>query len=729
MLLATVARFLACSAVAAAWYLPMIAPVDYTKDELVPVYVNRLTGAGHSLEGVDYYDPRLPFCSPSSQPQKVAGSLGSVLLGDRLYTSVFEVHMLEDVECAVACIAEIPGPDAAFIEQLISEQFRQHWLVDGLPVVGASLETDGTHSLEPGFLVGSLVDINDNEINFMESRENTAHEHKPAGTEPEPEPEPETVTEPEPEPEPEPDSDGSEEDREHLESANEKAELDKQLNERSDETERVDTPVMTLDKQIELSKDRVALYNHFEITLDYHEVNGKFRVVGAIVEPSARNAVAIGTEEGVEEPYKCGTDRGPFRLHTDPELGEQLVTFSYSVQWRHSSVPWATRWDHYLQARKLRVNWYTLLNSSVLAFSFSTVCVLSFMRILRKDISAYNELSLDAHDIALEKGWKLVSNDVFRAPRNSLLFSALVGSGVQILSALAITLTLAAIGLVSPANRGSIPTALLLLGSLLSAAGGYFSARVYKTWSTSSGAPLQSSNWKKNLIVTPTLVPLLIFAVFILSDLIMAAHGASNAVPFGSIAIVALIWACISAPLSIIAGLIGFRRQLKYPPTRRVNQIARLEPPRPWYARTVVMMVVGGFVPFAVFSFQLKYVFSAIWLDRVFFLFGFLAFCAAGALVLSVMSGLLALYILLVNEFHHWQWRVFCVSGSSAIYVFAYSVWYLGHVLSLQTATGVLLYLAYSFLIAICCFLALGAAGSLVAYLMVRVIFDSIKTE
>jgi transmembrane 9 superfamily protein 3 len=54
---------------------------------------------------------------------------------------------------------------------------------------------------------------------------------------------------------------------------------------------------------------------------------------------------------------------------------------------------------------------------------------------LKKDYARYDkEESLGDldHDLGDEYGWKQVHGDVFRAPRSLLLFSALVGTGHQL---------------------------------------------------------------------------------------------------------------------------------------------------------------------------------------------------------------------------------------------------------------------------------------------------------
>lgn len=53
------------------------------------------------------------------------------------------------------------------------------------------------------------------------------------------------------------------------------------------------------------------------------------------------------------------------------------------------------------------------------------------VRTLRRDIAKYN--ADESYDETIEEtGWKLVHGDVFRPPKNSRLFAAFIGSGIQI---------------------------------------------------------------------------------------------------------------------------------------------------------------------------------------------------------------------------------------------------------------------------------------------------------
>lgn len=85
---------LALCGLSQALYLPGVAPNDYDLGNDVPLFVNSLTPMSSLQKSVlsyDYYDDRFHFCVPDGGPKKQAESLGSVLFGDRIFTSKFQV--------------------------------------------------------------------------------------------------------------------------------------------------------------------------------------------------------------------------------------------------------------------------------------------------------------------------------------------------------------------------------------------------------------------------------------------------------------------------------------------------------------------------------------------------------------------------------------------------------------------------------------------------------------
>ena len=69
------------------------------------------------------------------------------------------------------------------------------------------------------------------------------------------------------------------------------------------------------------------------------------------------------------------------------------------------------------------------MNSIVIIFFLSGVITMIMVRTLRRDIARYNrdDDDDDDEDVLEESGWKLVHGDVFRAPWNIGLLTALVG--------------------------------------------------------------------------------------------------------------------------------------------------------------------------------------------------------------------------------------------------------------------------------------------------------------
>lgn len=459
--------------------------------------------------------------------------------------------------------------------------------------------------------------------------------------------------------------------------------------------------------------DVYALFNHHDITVEYHTTSdGKYRIVGAAVIPRSRKNIP-------SQDFKCDQTNEPVAMRPD-DLNEIKVSYSYSIKWVPSSTPWATRWDRYLKTSESRVSWFGLTNTMLLVIFTLIFAALTLTRMVRKDIARYNELDLSSDDIPDENGWKIVHGDVFRPPRGTMYLAVGIGSGAQILVTVAVTLLLALLGFLSPANRGALPTVLLLSNSVGGAISGYVSARVYKTWG--------GQRWKTNLLLTPTILPLVIFGMFLCINSLLVFSQASGAVPVGQIAELVAIWGLIGVPLSFAAGFYALKKKVSEPPVR-VNQIPRQIPPKKWYYRTPICMAVGGILPFATISLQLHYIMTAIWFQRIYYMFGFLFASVAALILLTVVISLMALYYALSAEDYRWQWRSFLVAGSPAIYIWLYTLYYLVHYMNLKYVSGKLLYTGYCSLASLLCFLALGCAGSLASHSFLRHIYASIKTD
>ena len=100
-----------------------------------------------------------------------------------------------------------------------------------------------------------------------------------------------------------------------------------------------------------------------------------------------------------------------------------------------------------------------------------------------------------------------------------------------------------------------------------------------------------------------------------------------------------------------------------------------------------------GVLPFGAMFIELFFIFSAIWENQYYYLFGFLflvfiiiigknakIIATFPSNTLSLVScsqiSIVITYFQLCGEDYHWWWRSFIASGGSAFYVFAYAIFY-----------------------------------------------------
>lgn len=152
--------------------------------------------------------------------------------------------------------------------------------------------------------------------------------------------------------------------------------------------------------------------------------------------------------------------------------GASHLIWTYSFEFHPSPIKWASRWDLYLKMTDSKIHWLSIVNSLMIVLFLTGMVAMIMMRTLHRDFRRYNELDQEEDNQQEETGWKLVHGDVFRPPPHGGLFAVLVGSGVQVTLMAVITMFFAVLGFLSPANRGGLMTALVLLFVFMGVAAG-----------------------------------------------------------------------------------------------------------------------------------------------------------------------------------------------------------------------------------------------------------------
>ncbi|KAJ3056766.1 transmembrane 9 super member 2 [Rhizophlyctis rosea] len=341
------------------------------------------------------------------------------------------------------------------------------------------------------------------------------------------------------------------------------------------------------------------------------------------------------------------------------------------------------------------------------------------LRALHKDISRYNQFG-DEDGSQEDFGWKLVHADVFRPPNHRMLLSVLLGNGAQLLMMAAVTLVFAVLGFLSPSSRGSLSTVMIMFYLLFAGLAGYVSARVYKM--------LQGEFWKRNMFMTATLIPGILFLIFIILNFFLIGAHSSAAVPFGSIVALLALWLVLSLPASLFGGYLGFRAPAFENPVK-TNQIPRQIPPQPPYLNKLTSAFLGGLLPFGAIFIELFFILNSIWTHQVYYVFGFLMLVFIILVITCSQVAILLCYFHLCAEDYNWSWRSFLTSATSGLYVFVYSAVYYAKDLTIDNVPSAILYFGWSLVISLLFSILTGTVGYFSTLIFVRKIFASIKVD
>jgi transmembrane 9 superfamily protein 2/4 len=470
---------------------------------------------------------------------------------------------------------------------------------------------------------------------------------------------------------------------------------------------------------------KYLLNNHLRFNVLFHRdvETDLSRIVGFEVEPfSVAHAYDGAFKEGSPELTTCNP--GSMKFVTSKEKKQEVaegkeVIFTYDVLFLPSPIRWASRWDTYLSMADDQIHWFSIVNSLMIVLFLSGMVAMIMMRTLHRDISAYNQLET-AEEAQEETGWKLVHGDVFRPPQKAGLLSVYVGTGVQLIGMSLVTMMFAALGFLSPANRGGLMTAMLLLFVFMGIVGGYASARLYKTF--------KGEHWKQTTLQAALLFPGVVFVIFFSLNLLVWGQKSSGAVPFSTLFALCFLWFGISVPLVFIGSYFGYKKPAPEEPVR-TNKIPRQVPEQAWYMHPAFSILIGGILPFGAVFIELFFILTSMWLHQFYYLFGFLCLVAVILTITCAEITIVLCYFQLCSEDYHWWWRAYFTSGSSALYLFAYSAFYFATKLDITKKVPMLMYFGYMFIISYGFFCLTGTIGFYATYLFVRTIYAAVKID
>jgi transmembrane 9 superfamily member 2/4 len=628
-----------------------------------------------TLLPIEYY--RLPFCKPETGVVMDNENLGEFLQGDRIESSPYILKMKEDMYCEQLCVTNLGRGEQRGtpnkVIRAIRKEYHNNWIVDSLSAA-SKVEDDETTTTRywQGFPVG-----------FLAEEDGLAYIHN-----------------------------------------------------------HVNIEIMYHAVENEINKYRVVRFTvePFSIAHDFDPESDDDKV--PITATNDDDKTVPSASDSNTTPTKWAKIKNPIqscvpgeRVHTNydmvteterlPQIASGQVLFTYDVKWEENKeLHWASRWDIYLSmddAIPAKVHWLSIANSLVIVCVLSAMIVAILLRNLRQDLARYNQLVTDEEkaDDLEERGWKLVHGDVFRPPSNILLLSVCCGTGAQLLCMAFWTIIFSAVGFLSPARRGALLMAELVIFVLMGVVAGYVTARLYKT--------LKGKAWQNATVCTALGFPGLCFTLFFLMDIMAWIKHSTDAVPFATMFILLVLWFGISTPLVFLGAYFGYKQDaIEFPV--KTSSIPRQIPDQPWFMGWFFSLVIGGILPFGSCFVELYFILASMWMSYYYYVFGFLFLVFVILIITCAEITLLFTYFQLCNEDYHWWWRSFGTAGSTSIYVFLYSIVYFKQLEANSLATYIL-YFGYMGLSCGALFLMTGFIGFTSSFWFNKTIFGSLKVD
>lgn len=404
---------------------------------------------------------------------------------------------------------------------------------------------------------------------------------------------------------------------------------------------------------------------------------------------------------------------------------DAAISFSYEVNWKKSNVKFEDRFDKYLDPNffQHRIHWFSIFNSFMMVIFLVGLVSMILMRTLRKDYARYSrdeEMDDMERDLGDEYGWKQVHGDVFRPASHAMLFSALIGAGYQVTVVVLSIIIFAILG--EPyTERGSMLSIAIFVYAVTSPINGYAGGGLY--------ARMGGRIWIKQMILSAFMLPLIVCGTAFFINFIAMYYHASRAIPFGSMVTVTCICIFVILPLTLVGTILG--RNLAGTPDApcRVNAVPRPIPEKKWFMEPLVIIMLGGILPFGSIFIEMYFIFTSFWAYKIYYVYGFMLLVFVILMIVTVCVTIVCTYFLLNAEDYRWQWTSFLSAASTAGYVYIYSFYYFFFKTKMYGLFQTAFYFGYMALFSLALGIMCGTVGYVGTNAFVRKIYSTVKID
>ena len=302
-----------------------------------------------------------------------------------------------------------------------------------------------------------------------------------------------------------------------------------------------------------------------------------------------------------------------------------------------------------------------------------------------------------------------------------MLLCSIVGSGSQFILLALTLLSLEAAGFLSQNHHGSANAMTILLYAFMSCFSGFISSACYKK--------LGGELWYWNIVLTFAIFFVPFFLIWSLINSFAWVFNSTQALPISTIILLFLLWFIVGLPLTILGGIFGKNMTNQLSAPCRTKMFPREIPVQPWYNRTWLYMVVGGFLPFSAISIEIYYIYLTLWGRQYFALYSILLILFVILLLVSACISITLTYFQLCLEDYHWWWRSINSVGALSLFVLGYGIYFYYTNSEMHGFLQGLQYFGYMLIASYILFLMLGTVAFLSSFSLVYYMYSRLKIE
>ena len=274
-------------------------------------------------------------------------------------------------------------------------------------------------------------------------------------------------------------------------------------------------------------------------------------------------------------------------------------------------------------------------------------------------------------------------------------------------------------------QKGSIVIAAIIVYSLTSLIGGFFSIRLYNQ--------MKGKEKARCIITTATMLPFPTVLVFGWVNTLAIKYGFASAASLTTTIAILLLYLLILLPLTFIGGMMAQKygsKDFGFP--TRTSEVVRDIPAKKGIFWLLAMMrLSAGAITFSSIYIEMYYIYKDMWghtriyeVSAILLLITFVIGASTTSCTVVVH-----MYYQLTKEDHRWWWKSLTCGGMIGLYIYVYGIWYWKYKTGMSGLFQASVYFGYTAVVSFAAFLMFGSVAFHASLAFIKYMYSKVDVN